>query len=54
MWSEDSSANAAQRSSVVGLAFLGGVCQSTNKFTIIEEQGGFSSIGIIAHELGHK
>ena len=49
MWS-DSPGDAAARSGVVGLAFLGGVCQS-NRFSIIEEKGGFSSIEVAAHEI---
>lgn len=52
MWS-DSEGSAAARSGVAGLAYLSGVCGST-RYSVCEEQGGFSSIAVAAHELGHK
>lgn len=33
-------------SSVVGLAFLSGVCKRDVKYSIVEEEGGFQSIGV--------
>ncbi len=53
MWTDDVAAADDQRSGVVGLAYLGGIC-STNKYSIVEENGAFSSVGIVAHEMGHK
>lgn len=52
MWSS-SAGDASARSGVAGLAYLSGVCQNT-RYSISEESGDFSSIGVHAHEIGHK
>lgn len=39
--------------SVVGLAYVSEVC-GANRFTIIEDLGGFAYIPVASHEIGHK
>ncbi len=41
----DSNSGIDQRSSVVGYAYLSGIC-SQSKYSIVEEKGGFSSISV--------
>lgn len=41
-------------SAVVGLAYLSGTCLASTKYSIVEEEGGFASVGVTAHEIGHK
>ena len=53
MWTDDVAATDDQRAGVVGLAYLGGIC-TTDKYSIVEENGAFSSVGVTAHEMGHK
>jgi len=53
LWSADTSGTPEARSGVIGFAYVGGICEST-KYSINEEHGGFQSIGVISHELGHK
>lgn len=53
LWRDESSQAADQRASVAGQAFLSQVCLS-DKFSIVEDRGGFGSIGVAAHEIGHK
>ena len=38
----------------VGLAFIGTLCEPGNSVSIVEEQGGFQSVGTVAHEIGHR
>ena len=52
MWSSSAGSDAS-RSGVVGLAYLAGICDS-NRYSIVEDKGGFSSIGVTAHEIGHN
>ncbi|XP_045176007.2 A disintegrin and metalloproteinase with thrombospondin motifs 6-like isoform X2 [Mercenaria mercenaria] len=37
-----------------GLAFIGTLCEPGDSVSIVEEQGGFQSIGTAAHEIGHR
>lgn len=37
-----------------GLAFIGTLCETDESLSIVEEQGGFQSIGTAAHEIGHR
>lgn len=37
-----------------GLAFIGTLCEADESLSIVEEQGGFQSIGTAAHEIGHR
>jgi hypothetical protein len=39
---------------IAGLAFIGTLCEPGDSVSIVEEQGGFQSIGTAAHELGHR
>ena len=43
LWSADSSLSPSSRASVVGFASVGMICTS-NRYSIIEETGGFSSV----------
>ena len=43
MWSTDTSIGASLRSSIVGLAYTGQICQSS-KYSISEERGGFANL----------
>lgn len=52
MWSA-SEGSSDDRSGVAGLAYLSGICQNY-RYSINEESSDFSSIGIVAHEIGHK
>lgn len=38
---------------VVGLAYMSEVC-AANRYTIVEDVGGFASISVASHEIGHK
>lgn len=52
MWSS-SAGDSSARSGVAGLAYLSGICENV-RYSINEESGDFSSIGVVAHEIGHK
>ncbi|RNA20468.1 A disintegrin and metallo ase with thrombospondin motifs [Brachionus plicatilis] len=52
LWGQSNS-GPEQRKGIAGLAYLDGTCTS-NRYSISEENGGFSSIYTIAHELGHN
>ena len=39
---------------LLGLAFIGTLCQYGDSVSIVEEQGGFQSVGTTAHEIGHR
>ena len=39
---------------IIGLAYIGTMCQYGNSISIIEEQGGFQSVGTVSHEIGHR
>ncbi|CAF0856252.1 unnamed protein product [Brachionus calyciflorus] len=41
------------RAGLLGLAYVKGIC-SSYRYSVSEEQGGFSSIFTIAHEMGHN
>lgn len=40
--------------SFLGLAFIGTLCEPGDSVSLVEEQGGFQSIGTAAHEIGHR
>ena len=52
LWTE-SGESIEQRARTAGYSEFGGICQ-TGRYSIIEEKGGLASVGIVAHELGHK
>ncbi|KAL4224994.1 hypothetical protein ACF0H5_015689 [Mactra antiquata] len=37
-----------------GLAFIGTLCEKGDSVSIVEEHGGFQSVGTAAHEIGHS
>ena len=39
---------------MIGLAFIGTMCQPGDSVSIVEEQGGFQSVGTVSHEIGHR
>ena len=53
LWSSFTGQPATSRSAVAGYAFIGSVC-GTNRYSIQEEFGGFQSVTVVTHELGHK
>jgi hypothetical protein len=53
LWSDDTRLDPVSRATVRGYSFIGQICDS-NKYSIIEETGGFFSILTTAHEIGHK
>ncbi len=53
LWSSFTGQPASSRSAVAGYAFIGSVC-GTNRYSIQEEFGGFQSVTVVTHELGHK
>ena len=48
-----SGASPQDRSSLVGVAYIGSVC-GTSRYVIHEEFGGFQYVGYTTHELGHR
>ncbi|KAK3585431.1 hypothetical protein CHS0354_020148 [Potamilus streckersoni] len=47
-------ANGRRVAHTAGLAFIGTLCRYADSVSIIEEQGGFQSVGTTAHEIGHS
>lgn len=45
--------NTQDTESVVGLAYVGGVCRNV-RYLISEDTGAFKFITVISHEIGHK
>ena len=52
MWS-DGGSSSQDRSANVGFSSIGGIC-TQNRYSIIEETGGFRTVNVVAHELGHN
>ena len=52
LWDSNTMLTSSQRSSIVGLSYVGQICTSY-KYSIIEEEG-FNNMQNAAHELGHK
>jgi hypothetical protein len=52
LWSDDNTTTASQRTGVAGFAYVAAVCGSYRYS--INEDNGFRSILVLAHELGHK
>lgn len=46
-------AGQSDRSGVTGFAAIGAMCQSSS-YSLVEDRGGFSTIGVSAHEIGHN
>ena len=40
-------------SNVIGYAYLGGACTSTDQVTIVEDNGSYNGVGTAVHEIGH-
>ena len=53
MWSPDTTQTPDTKAGVVGFAYVSAICTS-NRYSIIEEYGGFQEVSVVAHELGHK
>jgi hypothetical protein len=51
IWQEEGK-TAQERSLANGVTYFSGICR--NRFSIVEEVGGFSSVGTVTHELGHN
>ncbi|XP_060587825.1 A disintegrin and metalloproteinase with thrombospondin motifs 19-like [Ruditapes philippinarum] len=54
LYSLKTSEDKQKQSHTSGLAFIGTLCEPGDSVSIVEEQGGFQSIGTAAHELGHS
>ena len=52
MWTPDTTQTPAVRSGIAGIAYITGVC-GTSRYMVQEEFGGFQSIGVTTHEIGH-
>ena len=53
LWSNDNTLTSDKRTQVVGRSPIGGICTSA-KVSTVEDFGGFQSIPVAAHEMGHK
>ncbi|CAF0955496.1 unnamed protein product [Brachionus calyciflorus] len=54
IWTDNTTDTPEARSTVAGVAYLGGVCYKDIQFSINEENGGLQNIYVIAHEIGHN
>ncbi|CAF0715919.1 unnamed protein product [Brachionus calyciflorus] len=52
LWNTNEDQSPAQRSSLLGAAYSGAICEYS--YSILEDHGGFSNLYVIAHELGHS
>ena len=53
LWGSNANDSISNRAGVAGFAYIGSIC-GNQAYSIQEEFGGFQSVTVVAHELGHK